>query len=66
MNFYNGEFKEGADKAFVDQHDATFLALLAIEKAGVRRSHQDGVSPPCGRTTGEKVGSGHWAQGRRP
>jgi branched-chain amino acid transport system substrate-binding protein len=32
---FNAEYKEGADKAFVDQtYDATFLALLAVEKAG--------------------------------
>lgn len=34
-DLFNAAYKEGADKAFVDQtYDATFLAALAVEKAG--------------------------------
>ncbi|MEZ5925793.1 MAG: ABC transporter substrate-binding protein [Hyphomicrobiaceae bacterium] len=63
---FNAEFKEGADKAFVDQtYDATFLTMLAIEKAGsadkakMAAALRDVASAP-----GEKVGPGDWAKAK--
>jgi branched-chain amino acid transport system substrate-binding protein len=63
---FNAEFKEGADKAFVDQtYDATFLAMLAIEKAGsadktkIAAALREVASAP-----GEKVGPGEWAKAK--
>jgi branched-chain amino acid transport system substrate-binding protein len=59
-------FKDGADKAFVDQtYDATFLALLAIEKAGsadktkIAAALREVASAP-----GEKIGPGEWAKAK--
>lgn len=61
---YNAEFKEGADKAFVDQtYDATFLAALAVEKAGstdrtkIAKALRDVASSP-----GEVILPGEWAK----
>src|SRR4029079_12411289 len=61
---YNAEFKEGADKAFVDQtYDATFLAALAVEKAGstdrtkIAKALREVASSP-----GDKIMSGDWAK----
>jgi len=63
---FNGEFGEGADKPFVDQtYDATFLTLLAIEKAGstdraaMAQALRDVASAP-----GEKVGPGEWEKAK--
>ncbi|WP_193175150.1 ABC transporter substrate-binding protein [Oricola nitratireducens] len=63
---FNAEFGEGADKAFVDQtYDATFLAMLAVEKAGstdrakIAAALRDVASAP-----GEKVGPGEWAKAK--
>jgi branched-chain amino acid transport system substrate-binding protein len=63
---FNKVFKEGADKAFVDQtYDATFLALLAIEKAGsadktkIAAALREVASAP-----GEKIGPGEWAKAK--
>jgi branched-chain amino acid transport system substrate-binding protein len=63
---FNAEYKEGADKAFVDQtYDATMLAMLAIEKAGsadrakIAAALRDVASAP-----GEKVGPGDWAKAK--
>lgn len=59
---FNAEYGEGADKPFVDQtYDATFLALLAVQKAGstdraaMATALRDVASAP-----GEKVGPGEW------
>ncbi|MDW4500333.1 ABC transporter substrate-binding protein [Sulfitobacter sp. D35] len=59
---FNAEYGEGADKPFVDQtYDATFLALLAVAKAGstdraaMAQALRDVASAP-----GEKVGPGEW------
>ena len=61
---YNAEFKEGADKAFVDQtYDATFLAALAVAKAGstdrtkIAKALRDVASAP-----GEVILPGEWAK----
>lgn len=63
---FNAEYKEGADKAFVDQtYDATFLALLAVEKAAsadktkISKALREVASAP-----GEKVGPGEWAKAK--
>jgi branched-chain amino acid transport system substrate-binding protein len=63
---FNAAYGEGADKAFVDQtYDATFLALLAVEKAGstdrakMAASLRDVASAP-----GEKIGPGEWAKAK--
>ena len=63
---FNAEFKEGADKAFVDQtYDATFLALLAIEKAGsADRSKMAAALREVASAPGEKVGPGEWAKAK--
>jgi branched-chain amino acid transport system substrate-binding protein len=65
-DLYNGAFKEGADKAFVDQtYDAAFLAALAVEKAGsadkakVAAALRDVASAP-----GEVVGPGEWQKAK--
>jgi branched-chain amino acid transport system substrate-binding protein len=64
---FNAEYKEGADKPFVDQtYDATFLTLLAIQKAGsadraaMAKALRDVASAP-----GEKVGPGEWEKARK-
>lgn len=63
---FNAAFKDGADKAFVDQtYDATFLAALAIEQAGspdrkkIAKALRAVASAP-----GEKVGPGEWAKAK--
>jgi branched-chain amino acid transport system substrate-binding protein len=63
---FNAEYKEGADKAFVDQtYDATFLALLAIEKAGsADRSKLSAALRDVASAPGEKVGPGEWAKAK--
>ncbi|MEC9469956.1 MAG: ABC transporter substrate-binding protein [Pseudomonadota bacterium] len=61
---FNAEFGEGADKAFVDQtYDATFLALLAVEKAGsTDRAKIAEALKEVAMAPGEKVGPGEWAK----
>ena len=63
---FNAEFKEGADKAFVDQtYDATFLTLLAIEKAGsADRTKMAAALRDVATAPGEKVGPGEWAKAK--
>lgn len=63
---FNAEFKEGADKAFVDQtYDATFLALLAVEKAGsTDRAKMAAALREVASAPGEKVGPGEWAKAK--
>ena len=63
---FNAEYKEGADKAFVDQtYDATFLALLAIEKAGsADRSKMAAALRDVASAPGEKIGPGEWAKAK--
>ncbi|MEE4015669.1 ABC transporter substrate-binding protein [Roseibium sp. FZY0029] len=61
---FNAAYGEGADKAFVDQtYDATFLALLAIEKAGsTDRAKIAEALKDVAMAPGEKVGPGEWAK----
>jgi branched-chain amino acid transport system substrate-binding protein len=63
---FNAEYKEGADKAFVDQtYDATFLALLAIEKAGsADRAKMAAALREVASAPGEKIGPGEWAKAK--
>ena len=63
---FNAEFKEGADKAFVDQtYDATFLTMLAIEKAGsTDRTKIAAALREVATAPGEKVGPGDWAKAK--
>ena len=63
---FNAEFKEGADKAFVDQtYDATFLALLAVEKAGsADRSKIAAALREVASAPGEKIAPGEWAKAK--
>jgi branched-chain amino acid transport system substrate-binding protein len=63
---FNAEYKEGADKAFVDQtYDATFLTLLAIEKAGsADRSKMAAALREVASAPGEKIGPGEWAKAK--
>jgi branched-chain amino acid transport system substrate-binding protein len=63
---FNAEYKEGADKAFVDQtYDATFLAALAIEKAGsADRAKMAAALREVASAPGEKVGPGEWAKAK--
>ena len=63
---FNGEFGEGADKPFVDQtYDATFLTLLAIEKAGsADRSKMAAALRAVASAPGEKVGPGEWKKAK--
>lgn len=63
---FNKEFGEGADKAFVDQtYDATFLALLAVEKAGsTDREKIAAALREVASAPGEKVGPGEWAKAK--
>lgn len=63
---FNAEYKEGADKPFVDQtYDATFLAALAVEKAGstdrtkMIQALRDVASAP-----GEVIGPADWAKAK--
>ena len=64
---FNAEYGEGADKAFVDQtYDATFLALLAVEKAGsADRSKMAAALREVASAPGEKVGPGEWAKAKQ-
>lgn len=59
---FNAEYGEGADKAFVDQtYDATFLTLLAIEKAGsTDRAKMAEALRSVAMAPGEKIGPGEW------
>ena len=63
---FNAEFKEGADKAFVDQtYDATFLTLLAVEKArSADRTKIAAALREVATAPGEKVGPGEWAKAK--
>jgi branched-chain amino acid transport system substrate-binding protein len=63
---FNTAIKEGADKAFVDQtYDATFLALLAVEKAGsADRTKMAAALRDVASAPGEKVGPGEWAKAK--
>jgi branched-chain amino acid transport system substrate-binding protein len=65
-DLYNAAFKEGADKAFVDQtYDATFLVALAIEKAGsADRAKIAAALREVASAPGEKVGPGEWAKAK--
>jgi branched-chain amino acid transport system substrate-binding protein len=65
-DMFNAEYKEGADKAFVDQtYDATFLTMLAIEKAGsADRSKIAAALREVASAPGEKVGPGEWAKAK--
>ncbi|MBL8907149.1 MAG: amino acid ABC transporter substrate-binding protein, partial [Rhizobiales bacterium] len=60
----NAEFKEGADKAFVDQtYDATFLAALAVEKAGsTDRAKISQALREVASSPGEVIMPGEWAK----
>ncbi|MFO1091432.1 MAG: ABC transporter substrate-binding protein [Hyphomicrobiales bacterium] len=65
-DLFNAAYKEGADKAFVDQtYDATFLAALAVEKAGssdktlIAKALREVASAP-----GEVVGPGEWQKAK--
>jgi branched-chain amino acid transport system substrate-binding protein len=65
-DLFNAEYKEGADKAFVDQtYDAAFLTMLAIEKAGssdktkIAAALREVASAP-----GEKIGPNEWAKAK--
>ena len=64
---FNAEYGEGADKAFVDQtYDATFLTLLAIEKAGsTDRTKMAAALREVASAPGEKVGPGEWAKAKQ-
>jgi len=59
---YNAEYKEGADKAFVDQtYDATFMTMLAIEKAGsADRAKMSQALRAIASGKGEKIEPGEW------
>ena len=63
---FNAEYGSGADKAFVDQtYDATFLTLLAIEKAGTAdRTAMAAALRDVASAPGEKVGPGEWAKAK--
>ena len=65
-DLFNAEFKEGADKAFVDQtYDATFLVALAVEKAGsADRAKMAAALREVASAPGEKVGPGEWAKAK--
>ncbi|MEP3275563.1 MAG: ABC transporter substrate-binding protein [Stappiaceae bacterium] len=64
---FNAAFGEGADKPFVDQtYDATFLTLLAIQKAGsTDRSAMAEALRAVASAPGEKVGPGEWEKARK-
>ncbi|WP_164742989.1 ABC transporter substrate-binding protein [Mesorhizobium sp. Z1-4] len=64
---FNAEYGEGADKAFVDQtYDATFLTLLAIEKAGsADRAKLAAALREVASAPGEKVGPGEWSKAKQ-
>ncbi len=64
---FNAAYGEGADKPFVDQtYDATFLTLLAIEKAGsADRAKMAAALREVATAPGEKVGPGDWAKAKK-
>ncbi|CAN5388522.1 ABC transporter substrate-binding protein [soil metagenome] len=64
---FNKEYKEGADKPFVDQvYDATFLAALAVEKAGsADRTKMSAALREVASAPGEVVGPGEWAKAKQ-
>ena len=59
---YTAEYREPADKPFVDQtYDAAFLTLLAVAKAGsTDRSAMAAALREVATAPGEKVGPGEW------
>jgi branched-chain amino acid transport system substrate-binding protein len=63
---FNAEYKEGADKPFVDQtYDATFLAALAVEKAGsADRARMSQALRDVATAPGEVIGPGEWAKAK--
>jgi branched-chain amino acid transport system substrate-binding protein len=63
---FNAEYKEGADKPFVDQtYDATFLTALAVEKAGsADRAKMIQALRDVATAPGEVVGPGEWAKAK--
>lgn len=65
-DLFNAEYGEGADKPFVDQtYDATFLALLAIEKAGTAdRAAMAEALRAVASAPGEKIGPGEWEKAK--
>lgn len=65
-DLYTAEYNEPADKPFVDQtYDATFLAMLAIEKAGsADRSKMAEALRAVASAPGEKVGPGEWEKAK--
>jgi branched-chain amino acid transport system substrate-binding protein len=63
---FNAEYKEGADKPFVDQtYDATFLAALAVEKAGsADKTKMIQALREVATAPGEVVGPLDWAKAK--
>lgn len=63
---FDKAYGEGSDKPFVDQvYDATFLAALAIEKAGsADRSKMAAALREVASAPGEKIGPGDWAKAK--
>ncbi|HTN97945.1 MAG TPA: ABC transporter substrate-binding protein [Nordella sp.] len=63
---FNAEYKEGADKPFVDQtYDATFLAALAVEKAGsTDRTKMSQALRDVATAPGEVIGPGEWTKAK--
>ena len=64
---YNDAFKEGADKAFVDQvYDATFLAALAVEQAGsADRGKMGAALRAVTSGKGEVILPGEWGKAKK-
>jgi len=64
---FNKAYGGGADKPFVDQtYDATFLTLLAVEKAGsADRTAMAAALRSVASAPGEKVGPGEWAKAKK-
>lgn len=63
---FNREYGEGAEKPFVDQvYDVTFLAALAIEKAGsADRAKMAQALRSVATAPGEKIGPGEWSKAK--
>jgi branched-chain amino acid transport system substrate-binding protein len=63
---FNAEYKEGADKPFVDQtYDATFLAALAVEKAGsADKAKMIQALREVATAPGEVIGPADWAKAK--
>ncbi len=61
---FDEAYGEGSDKPFVDQtYDATFLALLAIAKAGsTDRDAMAAALRDVASAPGEQIGPGEWAR----